>query len=441
MIERTNAFLKLIGEISKNDIEIDPNLVYSNLINYDLPKEDITLYIDMWIKNFEKLKNVNITKQRTYIKFNSFNYKNDTKKIKLHIPLDKKHIDKGMNEIINFLSQNNIVHSTKVFNTIRNDNIVISVDDLFTAEKIREFIDNNNYIKEGLLKLNPFMFTDGNISYVWDGYLTYNIVLCEWISDFVNELKKENKLDKVNYRNFIEYLNQKYESIFNKGIDINKFITTRKFINIKTELLNYKYITNIIINSINPNAQLKDFCYIIKNINEDTNKIKTLIASEKQNIDISLEQREIFDYVYIELSKRKNEEYAIKLFKQFIKTLDYRIFTRKNKIRDMLVENKITPLVMKKIIYEEMKNALINASIETTKKYDIVQLGRALYGIKNNDYSAFTNNNNARNNLRLMVNKDEIDDLLKAFVENSSNSIDDNYWVFIELISKKINEK
>ena len=40
-----------------------------------------------------------------------------------------------------------------------------------------------------------------------------------------------------------------------------------------------------------------------------------------------------------------------------------------------------------------------------------------------------------------MVSNDEIDDLLKTFVDNESNSIDDNYWIFIELINKKIREK
>ena len=107
----------------------------------------------------------------------------------------------------------------------------------------------------------------------------------------------------------------------------------------------------------------------------------------------------------------------------------------------MLIENGITPLVIRKLVYEEMKNALINASIKTMLKYDVVQLGRALFGIKNNDYSSFTNENNVRNNLRLMVSNDEIDDLLKIFVDNESNSIDDNYWIFIELINKKIREK
>ena len=107
----------------------------------------------------------------------------------------------------------------------------------------------------------------------------------------------------------------------------------------------------------------------------------------------------------------------------------------------MLIDNGLTPLVIRKIVLEEMKNALINASIKTMKKYDVVQLGRALFGIKNNDYSAFTNENNVRNNLRIMVSNDEIDDLLNTFIESKSNSSEDNYWIFIELINNKIREK
>lgn len=446
-IKSINSFLELINEISKNDIEIDSNIVYSNLVTYNIKYENISLYIDCLVKTFDKFKNVDIIKQKTGYKITSFKFKKSENNIKIYIPLDKEHIYKGLTDIITFLSQNNIIHSTKVLNKIRNDNIVVTVDGLFDAEKIRKYIESNEYIKEGLINTNPFMYTDGNISYVWEGFLTYNIVISNFICEYINEHNKNNNYVLVTYSKLYEYIYNKYINVFEKGNEINNFITMKNIINLPIELLNYKYITEFIMDTLNENMLLKEFCKRIKNAQnicthiEEVDRIKQMIIYDNTDISITPEQREIYDYIYIEESKKNGEEKVIKLFKTFIKTLDYRLFTRNNNIRNMLIENGITPIVIRKLVYEEMKNALINASIKTMLKYDVVQLGRALFGIKNNDYSSFTNENNVRNNLRLMVSNDEIDDLLKTFVDDGKNSSDDNYWIFIELINKKIREK
>ena len=446
-IESMNSFLELITEISKNDIEVDSNLVYSNLVTFNIKNEDISLYIETIIRTFEKIRNINIKKDKNGFKITSFNFKNTENDIKIYIPLDKEHIYRGLSELINFLSQNNIIHSTKVLNKIRNDNIVVTVDGLFDAEKIRKYIDSNEYIKEGLINTNPFMYTDNNISYVWEGYLSYNIVLSNYISEYINEHNKNNNYVVVTYLKLYEYICDRYINVFEKGKNINNFVTYKDIINLPTELLNYKYVTKFVMDILNENILLKEFSNKIKIVQNlsthknEINNIKHMLIYDNADIIITPEQREIFDYIYIEESKNIGEEKVIKLFKTFVKTLDYRLFTRKNNIRNMLVENGLTPLVIRKLVYEEMKDALINASIKTMLKYDVVQLGKALFGIKNNDYSSFTNENNVRNNLRLMVNKDEIDDLLKTFVDDEKSTCDDNYWIFIELINNKIREK
>ena len=291
------------------------------------------------------------------------------------------------------------------------------------------------------------MYNDNNVSYVWEGYLSYNMVISNYISEYINEHNKGKNYVLVTYLKLYEYINNKYINVFEKGKDINNFVIHKNIINLPTELLNYKYVTEFILDTLNENILLREFSNKIKNMKnisihkEEIDIIKHMLINDSSDVNITSEQREIFDYIYIEESKKIGEEKVIKLFKTFVKTLDYRLFTRNNNIRNMLIDNGLTPLVIRKLVYEDMKDALINASIETMLKYDVVQLGRALFGIKNNDYSSFTNNNNVRNNLRLMVGKDEIDDLLKTFVDNEESSMDDNYWIFIELINNKIREK
>ena len=91
------------------------------------------------------------------------------------------------------------------------------------------------------------------------------------------DLKIKNSLQNANNNDFLRYLNEKYNSMFEKGIGINEFISSRKFVNICLELLNYKYITEIIIKVLNQNATLKDYCDLVKKISDDTTQIKSLI--------------------------------------------------------------------------------------------------------------------------------------------------------------------
>lgn len=432
-----DIFLSFIAEISKNEIVIDENIVYSNLITFNLTTTDISHYLDLIINDINKINSVKIIKNSNYIKIESYKFKCTKNDIKLYIPINKDYIYKGVVELINYLKNNNIVFSLKVLNSIRNDNAVLILNNLLDAEKIRKYVSSNQFLIKNLINTNPFMFKE-NISFSFDGVLVYNKVLSNLISEYINNSINLNRLDLISRVDFYSYLVNKYNSLYS---NINNIICENKFVSIPIEVLNYKYILNYIISILDNRVSLKDFADKLKMFDLDSkdeiNKIKEIIKNDKTDITITSLQKETFDYVYLTYSKN-NSENAINIFKRFNKIYDYRVFTRENNIRNMIIDSGLTPLVIKKLLFEEMKNALINASIETMLKYDVIQLGKALFGIKNNDYSAFTNHNNARNNLRVMVTKDEIDELLSNVLLKDIK--DDNYWIFIELVNKEINK-
>ena len=454
-IEKIESFLKLITEISKNGILIDSNLVYANLISLESDRENINHYFNIWQKHFEKIKNISVFVAPNWQEFCQFkSYGNSVvprQKIKVYIPLDVEHIYYGVNQIFEFVAKNNISHLSKVSNSTRFDDVVLRLDDVGSVEKIREFVSKNPYIKEGLVPQNPFSFQDDFISITWDGNLSYNMVVSEWISDYINELKRCSRLDEASYIDFYQFLQRRYNEVFRLGKNINIFSQTRQFVEVKEDLLDYKYVTEILLSSLSPYAKLDNFYKKVESIKNEKNReeellnLQRLLNNDVQMYDdITNEQREIFDYALIELSKKEGLEQAIKILKHFSKNGNYRVFTRTNNIRSMIMESGITPNIMDEFIFEEQKDALINALLETIKKYDLNQAGRALFGVREGNYGFFTSTNNARRNLRVMVEPQEIDTLITAVLKKEgriSKDMDDNYWLFLGLVNKMNKEK
>lgn len=192
--------------------------------------------------------------------------------IKVYIPLDADHIERGVNEIFDFLDKNNISHLSKVGQKIRFDDVVVRLVHKEDLNKLLEFIKNNKYIQEGLIKPNSFAYNEDNIALACDGSLSYNAVLSNYIMLYMKKLASVNELDKASVKGFYQFLINYYattfvdernperpyvlkkfandfDHVFNEGIDIND----------KYVLDSYKYITKLMIESQAKDYKLDNF--------------------------------------------------------------------------------------------------------------------------------------------------------------------------------------
>jgi len=440
--KRINDFLRLIKEISKSGIQIDSNLVYSNLIRMDAKYENIENCFDPWQERYKNVRNINVFVSPNWKYFCQFKGLGSKKpgynKLKIYIPLDKEHIYDGVNKIFDFTSKSDIPHQSKVGSYTRFDDVVLRVDSISDAEKIRNFVNNDSYIKNGLINSNPFAFTDGNISFAWDGNLSFNMVTSEWISDYINEV------EEVSYDSFYKFLLKRYNEIFKEGKNINSFAEKRGFEDYIGELVNYEEVTEVLLISLK-NNDLRNFYPIYERINNVEieqgryERIGRLLKKDVNTIEITNEHKEIFDYALIEISKKDGIKYAVECFRYFIQTGNYKVFTRTNDVRNHIINGGINIDIMKKLLYEEQKIALIDASLKTMEKYDNMQVLRALYKASNGEYNGFTNDDNVRNNLKIFVKKEEIASLIhNILTEEGIEDIskEEEFIVYIELIEK-----
>lgn len=128
--------------------------------------------------------------------------------VKLYIPLDAQHLQEGANQIFDFISKTSIQHQSKIADKIRNDNIVIRVNNLNDAQTIINFVNSNNYLREGLIKVNPFLSNCNGVGITMDNSYSFNSTLCNIICNFVFHLKQQNALNLLTIENLNIYKGQ-----------------------------------------------------------------------------------------------------------------------------------------------------------------------------------------------------------------------------------------
>lgn len=71
----------------------------------------------MWREHFKNIKNINAFRSdnwRYFFQFTNGDLLEDTSYIKLYIPIDSEHLYEGINELFEFMAENDIKHLSKV---------------------------------------------------------------------------------------------------------------------------------------------------------------------------------------------------------------------------------------------------------------------------------------------------------------------------------------
>jgi len=194
-----------------NSDAINTRFIYSRLMFFGVTLEQGTnmplkQFNYEWQKRYENNYNIDVYRSgnRNFIYFSNGKLKGN--EIKMYIPLDYDHINEGAKQLFDFISSSNIAHQSKISDILRNDNLVVRVNSLEDAETIVNFVNSNSYMKEGLIKVNPFLASYNGIGFAMDNNESYNYTLCEIINNYINYLKSINKIELLTVENLNQYI-------------------------------------------------------------------------------------------------------------------------------------------------------------------------------------------------------------------------------------------
>lgn len=436
-IERIEYFLKSMMYVRENrNFSLSCTNVYSSLISFDIDNKDrnvdlgISIF-DRWINNFKDKKNINVFVDPNWSYFCQFtnNKKevlNKEEQIKIYIPLDSNHIVNGVERIFSFLASKNISHLSKVSKHIRFDDIVIRVSNSFDAEIISNFIKNDSYIQEGLIKHNPFAVEKESISYACDKNISYNSMVSTLVANYINysyDLKQD-----VNIESFKKYIEMFYIDVFTNH-NYQKLSNDLFHFSIRL-LTNYKRVIELIYNNLSPNYTYGDYLEFFEKNTKDYHRKSEL--KKKEETQGSYDEITLLKRSLIEFGKKKKEDgtrvYSYKdtilQIYEYFKTNDPIYITKSGGIRYDMVKCNYRDILIE---YMSSNNLEFNDVILKTKKSildDAINSLREKYGneydvsyaIKRllilHDYSGFTNYNNARDNLICGVSIQDVKEII-----------------------------
>lgn len=341
-----DEFLKFWRDIVKENpyLNLTDDIVYNQLIRLGVKESDKRINLrynynvnksvfNEWISYYNFNSNINVFNSSDWSYFCQFisnhNIVNAKNHIKVYIPLDSEHIEKGAKLIFDFLSNNNIPHHSKIGEEIRFDDIVIRLINPYDAERLINFVTTNSYLSKGLIAPNPFAFQKNGIALACDGRLSYNDTVSILISNYINTMKNSNKLDEIEITDFYSYILKIYN---------NDYLIKYIFNDSDYKLENRKQVLELITSSFLPNFSYEDY-----------------IAHYKKYSDINTNQKRFILNTAVRLTASKyNYGQCYSAIYKVINERNYNLFTNDGNARINLMA--ISPDEIREIVFNSLQN-------------------------------------------------------------------------------------
>ena len=373
-IENINLFLYELQQLSKIK-NINNKDIYLELINYKVPEKDrnkdLTNLFCVLIDKYNK--KTKITECNNAYVIESKEQTSSNKYINIHIPLVLNNIEVNVEKIIKYLLKNKIEHKTIISKNLKNDTLVIRVQNKEISDKIIKYINSSKDLSNNMYEPNPLYVIDNKVYLTTNNKLSYNEILAKYIFNYINECNK--KESKVNFEDFSSYLYNSMVDFISKN-DLSKQI---KIIDTKEDLpkllLSLEEITEIIqfnLQDIKNNKNIKETFY------SEIEKFKTISEDKyKEFTKESLEQDELLlEEIINTMTKSYGFDYTQEAIKRYqknqnsISSIEY--ITRKNNLRNKL-KNKISLRTYLNLFEEKELNNKINSFKPKSDEQDLVK--------------------------------------------------------------------
>ena len=240
--EEMEEFLQKMAKIAEHFYKthgtyLNHSFVYHQLCDFGLrPGDfaeagrsiDISSLFDGWIARYYGDPNMEVHVRPSFSHFCLFDSRHPVRQgefIKLYIPLDFSHLYNGANILFDYIESLGIPHASKIARVLRSDNIVIRLnpEDYESAMRIIDFVNGNDYLREGLNPTNPFLPTINGVGIMHDSGGSYNSGMAKMIAAYINSARKNN--EPVSVEAFYEWFDAHVSEVV-PNLDLQDMVDT-----------------------------------------------------------------------------------------------------------------------------------------------------------------------------------------------------------------------
>lgn len=357
-----NFLIEMAEQYQLDATKFTHDFIYKKLIQRGIylneSKVKTTQWYPIWMANLGKLKNLDVylpNKKQGFLQLrNTDPTKIDVESyIKIYIPLHRSHFNQCVQRLFTFLSEENIIHNSKIRNQIAGDAVVVRVTSRLDVDRITNFIKQDSLFDTALIKPNPFTIQKEGLAIVKDGNLSYNSILCYYIENYI---KKEHGV--VSLARFYKYVDLCYQESFKAGYHLSvlahehhidyQFSMEEEYYK---KLYDDKYITELLMSVLEgKNDFEEDFIPLYEQTKESKGIDELRVFSREKEQAYHEACRYLNQALEINL-RLLGVNNTIHAFKQFVGYGSAIGFTRKERAR-FFIEQKVSRDVLTYILKE-----------------------------------------------------------------------------------------
>ena len=332
-----NNFIMYMAKIYMQNpyLEIKSDTIYYELMRYGI--SDAELKNKSLLNEFINLKNHynqgNVKafvhpKQAGFLQLWNVKGKVEPENlIKVYLSFPKENIEECVQIIFDYIDRNNISSHSKLADEIRSDSVVLRLENQNDAASVINFINNNAYLRSKAKTTNPFVGKHGICGFAYDELMSYNRVVSDVLSEYLNDLKSKNILMNASVNDFYKFVRNSYQNIFIDMTKLQEFIerenyngTNTRFRSVGHQINNRRKIEEMLLYKLSGNLERK---------------------SEQYQKNLNIKRGILNSYIEYELSQNQENQLYLQL-DAFVDKGRYTFITRSNGFRDSFVNSNIT---------------------------------------------------------------------------------------------------
>ena len=405
-MDNVDLFFKYLTELNKVNKKINKDfiftseMIYNELMYFNIYKEDIRHLFNRWIDRFSSRPGIKVFKDNNFCLFVGGNV-NKNNSFKMYISLSKN-IDESVTKIFEYLRSNSINHISRVTSYTRYDTLTINVNTLDDVILIKKFLDNEKIV----YKTMPFTIE----GVVRDSLYAYAFEICKIISECFK------KGIKLNSKVFSNYISQKVK--YSKDDNLKLIYNVCYLSLLKTSCLED---LNDCVLAPKKSSKLLNECLKQTKDKYGINHTKKALLMYLNDNNINGFTRGKKYFSCRTLISRMDKDDILDIMVNEVgnyKTLK----TLVQKYVNLKFANEVAQAKEKKI---KKENVIFDCCAETYKKHGYNYALGALRAFKCGSLDLFDVSDRLKDDVNVLISKDEISSVLKDIIFESYPNIDE----------------